>query len=80
MSSRIPANVTAGLMIGITQFILYGVAAYAENPAVWFAFLAPLRLLGAGILLSGIVLALFTIGTVLGFQHWRIREIILTGR
>jgi hypothetical protein len=70
----------SGLMLGIAQFILYGVAAYADDPATWFAWLAPLREFSLGLLLSGIVLALFTIGTVLGFQHWRIREIIETGR
>ncbi len=69
-----------GLMLGIAQFVLYGIAAYVDDPATWFAWLGPLRELSLGILLSGIVLALFTIGTVLGFQHWRIRQIIETGR
>ena len=69
-----------GLMTGIAQFVLYGVAAYADDPATWFAWLGPLRELSLGLLLSGIVLALFTIGTVLGFQHWRMREIVETGR
>jgi hypothetical protein len=70
----------SGLMLGIAQFVLYGVAAYADDPATWFAWLGPLRELSLGLLLSGIVLALFTIGTVLGFQHWRIQQIIETGR
>ena len=70
----------SGLMLGIAQFILYGFAAYVDDPASWFAWLGPLRELSLGVLLSGIVLALFTIGTVLGFQHWRIRQIIETGR
>jgi hypothetical protein len=70
----------AGLMLGIAQFVLYAIAAYVDDPATWFAWLGPLRELSLGILLSGIVLALFTIGTVLGFQHWRIRQIIETGR
>ncbi len=69
-----------GLMLGIAQFVLYGIAAYVDDPTTWFAWLGPLRELSLGILLSGIVLALFTIGTVLGFQHWRIREILETGR
>jgi len=69
-----------GLMLGVAQFVLYGIAAYVDDPATWFAWLGPLRELSLGILLSGIVLALFTIGTVLGFQHWRIRQIIETGR
>ena len=70
----------SGLMLGIVQFVLYGIAAYVDDPVTWFAWLGPLRELSLGILLSGIVLALFTIGTVLGFQHWRIRQIIETGR
>ena len=70
----------AGIFIGIAQFILYAVAANADNPATWFAWLGPFREFGLGVLLSGIVLALFTIGTVLGFQHWRLREIVLRGR
>jgi hypothetical protein len=69
-----------GFMLGVAQFVLYGIAAYADDPATWFAWLGPLRELSLGILLSGIVLALFTIGTVLGFQHWRIRQIIEEGR
>lgn len=74
------ALMAAGLMLGVAQFVLYGIAAYVDDPATWFAWLGPLRELSLGILLSGIVLALFTIGTVLGFQHWRIRQIIETGR
>lgn len=69
-----------GLMLGVAQFILHGIAAYVDDPATWFAWIGPLRELSLGLLLSGIVLALFTIGTVLGFQHWRIRQIIETGR
>jgi len=69
-----------GLMLGVAQFVLYGIAAYVDDPATWFAWLGPLRELSLGILLLGIVLALFTIGSVLGFQHWRIKEIIETGR
>jgi hypothetical protein len=84
---RMPASAKAflalmamGLMLGVAQLVLYGIAAYVDDPATWFAWLGPLRELSLGILLSGIVLALFTIGTVLGFQHWRIRQIIETGR
>lgn len=69
-----------GLMLAVAQLVLYGIAAYVDDPATWFAWLGPLRELSLGVLLSGIVLALFTIGTVLGFQHWRIRQIIETGR
>lgn len=70
-----------GLMMAVAQFALYLVAAYADvDQATWFAFLGPLREVALGTLLLGIVLALYTIGTVLGFQFHRIREIIVTGR
>lgn len=70
-----------GLMTAVVQFALYLVAAYADvDKATWFAFLGPLREVALGTLLLGIVLALYTIGTVLGFQFHRIREIIVTGR
>ena len=85
---RMPATAKAfvglmaiGLMTAMVQFVLYLVAAYADvNQAVWFAFLGPVREFALGTLLSGIVLALYTIGTVLGFQFGRIKEIIATGR
>jgi hypothetical protein len=38
------------------------------------------RELALGLILSGIVLALYTIGTVLGFQFDRLRQIVTTGR
>jgi hypothetical protein len=64
----------------VAQFVLYlVVAAGGPGPAVWFAWLGPLREAGLGILLSGVVLALVTIGNVLGFQFSRITEIITTG-
>ena len=70
-----------GILIGIAQFILYGaIAAWTDNPAQWFAWLGPLREVGLGTILAGIVLALYVIGTALAFQHWRIRQIIETGR
>lgn len=70
-----------GLMTAVAQFALHLVAAYADvNRAVWFAFLGPMREVALGLILSSIVLALYTIGTVLGFQFHRIREIIATGR
>jgi hypothetical protein len=75
------ALMMTGVMLAIAQFVLYLVAAYGDvDQAVWFAWLAPLREVALGILLSGIVLALYTIGTVLGFQFSRIRELIETGR
>ena len=71
----------AGLMVGVAQFALYLVAVYADvNTAAWFAVLGPLRELSLGIILSSVVLALFAIGTVLGFQFDRIKDIIVSGR
>lgn len=72
-----------GLMVSIAQFVLYIVASgatSAESFAVWAAWLGPFRELGLGLLLAGIVMALVTIGNVLGFQFDRIKEIIATGR
>lgn len=72
-----------GLMVGVVQFVLYlvatGSADNAQSFAAWAAWLGPLREAGLGILLSGIVLALYTISKVLGFQFTRIRELITTG-
>lgn len=70
-----------GLMAGILQFVLYGVvAAGVDNPPAWFAWLGPFREFSLAMILSGIVLALVTIGNVLGFQFDRIRSIITTGK
>lgn len=69
-----------GLMAAMVQFVLYIPAAYVDDPSTWFAFLGPLREFALGALLSGIVLALYTIGTVLGFQFDRIKQIIVSGR
>jgi hypothetical protein len=69
----------SGLMLGIVQFIGYiNVTSFddAQRVAAWFAVLGPLRELSLGLLLAGIVLFLATIGTVLGFQFWRIRSIL----
>jgi hypothetical protein len=68
-----------GVVVSIAQFVLYVVAASVDEPGAWFAWLGPLRELGLGLLLLGIVLALYTIGTVLGFQFNRIRTLIETG-
>lgn len=73
------AIMMTGMMLSIIQFVLYIVAAEADSPAAWFAWLGPFRELALGLLLSGIVLALYTIGTVLGFQFSRIRELIVEG-
>ncbi len=71
-----------GMMAGMLQFVLYIVAAAvsANTFASWLAWLGPLRELSLGLLLSGIVLALITIGNVLEFQFDRIVGIIKTGR
>ncbi len=72
-----------GLMVSMLQFVLYIVAAGVSNPqsfAAWSAWLGPFREFGLGLLLTGIVLALVTIGNVLAFQFSRVREIITTGK
>ncbi len=72
-----------GLMVAMLQFVLYIVAASVTSPqsfAAWAAWLGPLREFSLGLLLAGIVLALVTIGNVLGFQFSRIREIVATGK
>jgi len=72
-----------GLMVSMLQFVLYVAAASVSSPqsfAAWSAWLGPLREFGLGLLLTGIVLALVTIGNVLAFQFSRVREIITTGK
>ena len=69
-----------GVMVSMLQFVLYlVVAGGVANPEAWFAWLGPLREAGLGLILTGVVLALVTIGNVLGFQFDRIKEIIRTG-
>ena len=78
------ALMAIGLMLAMVQFVLYLVVAGLDDPdsiRAWFAWLGPLREAALGIMLSGIVLALATIGTkVLPFQFWRIQELIRTGK
>jgi hypothetical protein len=73
----------AGMMAGIAQFVLYLVAfGSADDPASfasWSNWLGPLRELSLGLILAGIVLALVTIGSILGFQFDRVKSIIRTG-
>ena len=72
----------AGMVLAIVQFVGYIITTgfdTAVDVATWFAWLGPLRELSLGLLLAGIVLALATIGNVLGFQFWRIRGIVTTG-
>ena len=72
----------AGLMLAIGQFVVYVTVATFSNPqtiASYFAWLGPVREAALGLLLSGIVLALATIGKVLGFQFARVTEIVSVG-
>ncbi|MEA1902942.1 MAG: hypothetical protein U9N56_05380 [Actinomycetota bacterium] len=68
-----------GLMVSIAQFIGYIVVAGSSDPASAFAWLGPFREVGLGLILAGIALALVTIGNVLGFQFWRIQNLIKNG-
>ena len=68
-----------GLMISIAQFIGYIVVAGSADPASAFAWLGPFREVGLGLILAGIALALVTIGNVLGFQYWRLQNLIKNG-
>ncbi len=73
-----------GLMLGIVQFGFYLFVASEDDPTTinaFFAWLGPLRKVALATILSGIVLALATIGTrILPFQFWRIQELIKNGR
>lgn len=72
----------AGMMAAMAQLALYLVATATTSGvgyAAWSAWLGPLREVGVGLLLAGIVLALVTIGTVLAFQFDRITTILRTG-
>jgi hypothetical protein len=77
------ALMMTGLMVSVVQFILYLITTGFDelrDVQTWFAFLGPLRELGLGLMLAGITLALATIANVLGFQFWRIRDIVKTGK
>lgn len=70
-----------GLMVSVLQFVLYlVVAAGGADPLVWFSWLGPLRELGLGLILAGIVGALGAIGNALGFQFARVAELVDTER
>lgn len=78
------ALMAIGLMGAMLQFVLYLFVAGQDDPATisaWFAWLGPLREASLGLMLSGVVLALATIGTkVLPFQFLRIQEMIRNGK
>ncbi len=66
-----------GLVLGIVQLIGYlVVAAGGVDVASNFAWLGPLREVSLGLILSGIALALVTIGNVIAFQFWRIGSLV----
>jgi hypothetical protein len=72
-----------GLMVEIVQFGLYIYITTFDDLArytLWSSWLGPFRELGLGLLLAGIILALATIATALGFQFSRIRDIVATGK
>lgn len=72
-----------GVMVEVFQFVAYAVVATFEDAsrvASAFAWLGPVREAGLGVLLSGITLALATIARVLGFQFWRLGQIVTAGR
>ena len=82
------ALMAMGLMIEMVQFGFYIYVATLDGGTVegvatikaYYTWLGPLREAGLDLILSGIVLALGTIDTVLGFQFSRIQELISTGR
>jgi hypothetical protein len=77
------ALMALGMMAEMFQFVVYLVTTTFSDPTTissYFAWLGPVREAGLGLLLSGIVLALATIARALGFQFWRIKELIATGR
>jgi hypothetical protein len=72
-----------GLMISVAQLLGYASVAGMTDPtaiAAASAFLGPLRELGLGLLLAGIVLALATIAKALDFQSSRIASILTRGQ
>lgn len=73
------ALMATGMMMAIAQFFLYiAAASRAADPAAfatWATWLGPFRETALGILLAGIVLALFTISKVLAFQFDRVTRL-----
>ncbi len=73
----------AGLAVEIVQFVGYAILAtdgFGSSAPAAAAVLGPLREFGLGLLLTGIVLALATIGRALSFQSDRVVDIVTNGR
>lgn len=74
------ALMATGMMMAVAQFVLYVVAAAqaadATTFAAWSTWLGPFRETALGVLLAGIVLALFAISKVLAFQFGRITQLV----
>ena len=73
------ALMMAGLIASIVQFVGYVAVAGNSDVAADFAWLGPLREFALGLLLAAIALALVTIAKVLGFQFFRVQQLIRTG-
>jgi len=73
------ALMMVGLISEIVQFVGYVTVAGDADVAADFAWLGPLREFGLGLLLAAIALALVTIAKVLGFQFFRVQQLIRTG-
>lgn len=73
------ALMTAGLIAEVVQFIGFVTVAGNADVAADFAWLGPLREFGLGLILAAIALALVTIAKVLGFQFFRVQQLIRTG-
>lgn len=73
------ALMATGMMMAIAQFVFYIIAASRAADAAafasWSAWLGPFRETALGVLLAGIVLALFTISKVLAFQFDRVTQL-----
>ena len=66
-----------GLMVAMGQFVGYALVANGTlDAATAFPWLGPLREVGLGLMLSGIVLALATIARVIAFQSDRVTVLI----
>jgi hypothetical protein len=74
------ALMAVGLMSAMATAALLLVTSRSGDYASWSAWLPQAGLFSLGTLLSGIVLALYSIGNVLGFTFSRVRDLITIGR